>query len=1136
MNRIRKSIISIIAVLMLITAAMLTLSACGGADTLECTHEWKDATCILPKTCKLCGITEGGANGHTVELSVTDSTCEGEGEIKALCSVCGAVETEKTPKKGHTYTHVVTEPTCTESGYTTHTCHCGDTYKDSETAALKHDLKTYAKKPATCSETGYEAYEECSRCDYTTYKELDMTEHRFTTRKATVTCSTAGFEMKVCEDCSYTELISYTPALNHDINSHAAKAPTCTEIGWNAYDTCKRCDYTTYKELDMTEHDTEEFAAKDPSCSEAGRNAYVACKDCDYTTYVEIPRTEHSYTEFVQEANCRFDGIVMNICDDCGATELISHTPAGGHNYKTTVTPPTCTEDGYTTYKCDGCNDVYTSDVIEATGHGFGTWFISKVIDETCDGEERRNCMNCNEFETRDIAVLETGNLGRDTSGNKTDEIVYKIYADGTMKLTGTGDTYGCGWNGASQPYIGKRADIKRLIIGEGITETVSGVFAYFTNLEYVYIPKTLTKLGTNTFMCSFKKGITSFTIPATVTDIGTYLLGDWRNGGGTTFTDIIVENPNLRFFSGSNDHCIFNGEGVPKTNLKLYSYGAYNNVSAYAEKVGATYIDLNSLKNGTDGDIDYTYSVGILTLKPNTNAPTLPSTMKWADEIDISEVEKIVLGDGITAIPADYFKNYTALTSVDIPDSVTSIGSGSFSTDTACSVVLSMTFPQATSYIGSGVFSGRTNVTVNGFEDSATDNFAEDGVTVSVKKSFRLLLIGNSLSQDAADCSKTTTSQLYYIIKAMLGENSFVQIGVLYSGARTASWHATVAESGNASYAFNVISDDTDGKWSMIGSKTSEFGLTYADWDVVTIQPYAGEATSGVGSMTETDGKDGSKDEKFLALSVSLPYLLDHIDKHAPNADVYYYMTWATTTSTHDLDLGNDNLTKRINVAKTAMSYTGTESGKAFTGIINAGTAIQNARRTYLAYLSYDNTDDTIAGLQRDGVHISYFIGRYILGLTFAEILIPEAKRADGYVLPDASASTVAAIGELPPEYSEIARLAVAEAIRSIDASGSAQYKPAIITGYKIDPCNVLLSEIALMDFTGLKASDAASLENAIKQRILENAKPGTKITVTLTTTPTLNSTPNAFSATISISFGYTSGTVDIEGAATVP
>ena len=65
----------------------------------------------------------------------------------------------------------------------------------------------------------------------------------------------------------------------HDLVQHAAKAPTCTEIGWDAYDRCIRCGYTTRKEL-PAQHDLEQHAAKAPSCTEIGWDAYDTCSRC----------------------------------------------------------------------------------------------------------------------------------------------------------------------------------------------------------------------------------------------------------------------------------------------------------------------------------------------------------------------------------------------------------------------------------------------------------------------------------------------------------------------------------------------------------------------------------------------------------------------------------------------------------------------------------------------------------------------------------------------------------------------------------------------------------------------------------------------------------------------------------------
>ena len=57
-----------------------------------------------------------------------------------ICSTPGGIRiTVAEPAHEHSYEAVVTEPTCTEAGYTTYTCECGDSYIADETAALGHD-------------------------------------------------------------------------------------------------------------------------------------------------------------------------------------------------------------------------------------------------------------------------------------------------------------------------------------------------------------------------------------------------------------------------------------------------------------------------------------------------------------------------------------------------------------------------------------------------------------------------------------------------------------------------------------------------------------------------------------------------------------------------------------------------------------------------------------------------------------------------------------------------------------------------------------------------------------------------------------------------------------------------------------
>ncbi|MCD7847865.1 MAG: hypothetical protein LUG49_07585, partial [Oscillospiraceae bacterium] len=80
------------------------------------------------------------AKGHSYVDTVTEPTCTEQGYTTHKCSVCdySYVDTYTTAL-GHSYESVVTAPTCTEGGYTTYTCSvCGDTYTADETEALGH--------------------------------------------------------------------------------------------------------------------------------------------------------------------------------------------------------------------------------------------------------------------------------------------------------------------------------------------------------------------------------------------------------------------------------------------------------------------------------------------------------------------------------------------------------------------------------------------------------------------------------------------------------------------------------------------------------------------------------------------------------------------------------------------------------------------------------------------------------------------------------------------------------------------------------------------------------------------------------------------------------------------------------------
>ena len=161
----------------------------------------------------------------------------------------------------------------------------------------------------------------------------------------------------------------------HDLVQHAAKAPTCTEKGWDAYETCSRCDYTTYAELPALNHDLVRHDAKAATCTEIGWNAYDTCKNCDYTTYAEVPALNHALEQHEAQApTCTEIGWdAYETCSRCDYTTY-AELPALNHDYQAVTVAPTCEADGYTVFTCSRCNDSYTADPTDQLGHQFGAW------------------------------------------------------------------------------------------------------------------------------------------------------------------------------------------------------------------------------------------------------------------------------------------------------------------------------------------------------------------------------------------------------------------------------------------------------------------------------------------------------------------------------------------------------------------------------------------------------------------------------------------------------------------------------------------------------------------------------------------------------------------------------------------
>lgn len=222
------------------------------------------------------------------------------------------------------------------------------------------------------------------RSDWSDWLVVESSQHVHVWGPGTVTkeptCIEDGIESYVCT-CGQITDSKVLKAFGHDFEHHEAKDPTCTEDGYDAYDTCKRCAYSTYEKRSKLGHDIIEHAAVEPTCTEKGCKAFISCSRCDYTTYEELSQKGHSIRHYEKvDQTCTEKGNVeywrcnncnKNFADEGCRTELVSIiVDELGHDLTShDRKDPTCLDNGWNKYEtCSRC-DYSTYEEIPALGH-----------------------------------------------------------------------------------------------------------------------------------------------------------------------------------------------------------------------------------------------------------------------------------------------------------------------------------------------------------------------------------------------------------------------------------------------------------------------------------------------------------------------------------------------------------------------------------------------------------------------------------------------------------------------------------------------------------------------------------------------------------------------------------------------
>ena len=506
------------------------------------------------------------------------------------------------------------------------------------------------------------------------------------------TCTEKGLtEGKRCSKCGkILQAQNEIPALGHDIEHHDGQPATCTEKGWKAYDTCKRegCDYTTYEEIAAFGH-----TGGKATCTEQ-----ATCSVCGEKYGNTL---EHNYGTLIPQTNAT-----------CSATGIRSH------------------------YKCSSCNKLFADDEhkteitesdliipVDENAHDFGKWTRNdgaethtRVCSFNNEHSETENCQGgtatCTEQAVCEKCNAKYGELAKHDykdgvctvcgAERANEELKYSLNSDGTAyTVTGIGtctdteiiipseynakpvtrigsDAFrGCkGLTSITIPdsatSIGDYAflgctGLTSVTIGNGVTSIGYCAFYGCTGLTSVTIPDSVTSIGNSAFEgCT---GLTSVTIGNGVTSIGYYAFSDC-----TSLTSISIPNSVMSIDEGALRGCSsLETITIPFVGARPITTDNYND--GYKQVFGWIF------------GYEKTESGKIVNGAVPQYATYVTSTNIYWYYIPTS-LKTVVLGNTIQTIPFCGFFNCKWLTSITIPESVTSIGGSAFSGCTGLTTV----------------------------------------------------------------------------------------------------------------------------------------------------------------------------------------------------------------------------------------------------------------------------------------------------------------------------------------------------------------------------------------------------------------------------------------------------------------